>query len=428
MHDESDADATGMPADGLAASTADEFVNVDDLLEPSAAHDPLYHEVWDKVLAREAKPSARGGGALLLVTAVLFVLSFRVLKFDAVSVVILVAAVFFHELGHYAAMKLFGYTDLRIFFIPFFGGAAAGKKRGGPAWQQGIVLLAGPLPGILLALPLCLAGEALALPQEWVRSAATMFLGMNFLNLLPIEPLDGGRLVQLTLFSRHPLLETLFRLIAVAGLGLLAVFGGWMLGIVALFMLITLPMSYRRAKQRIDLRRARPDLPSDLAALDDSDRQDLYARATQVIKIAEGQRPRGHAQALANTIGQLHTEVVTHPPGPAATVLLLGTYMGSLVVGIVLSVIVALQLRPDLPELPKPPPAMRAAEQRLLIQIHYSRAAFTVDAEFARNPGNCGADTRILANSATMLVPRHTTGLSHEEQHSLARVVDHSRV
>jgi hypothetical protein len=339
-----------------------------------------------------------------------------------------VAAVFFHELGHYAAMKLFGYTDLRIFFIPFFGGAAAGKKRGGPAWQQGIVLLAGPLPGILLALPLCLAGEALALPQEWVRSAATMFLGMNFLNLLPIEPLDGGRLVQLTLFSRHPLLETLFRLIAVAGLGLLAVFGGWMLGIVALFMLITLPMSYRRAKQRIDLRRARPDLPSDLAALDDSDRQDLYARATQVIKIAEGQRPRGHAQALANTIGQLHTEVVTHPPGPAATVLLLGTYMGSLVVGIVLSVIVALQLRPDLPELPKPPPAMRAAEQRLLIQIHYSRAAFTVDAEFARNPGNCGADTRILANSATMIVPRHTTGLSHEEQHSLARVVDHSRV
>jgi Zn-dependent protease len=401
MHDESAPNPMGMPADALAPSDADEFVDVDDLLAPTAADDPLYREVWDKVLAREAKPSARGGGALLLVTAVLFVLSFRVLEFDAVSVVVLVAAVFIHELGHFAAMKLFGYTDLRIFFIPFFGGAAAGRKRGGPAWQQGIVLLAGPLPGILLALPLCLAGEVLAVPREWVQSAATMFLGMNLLNLLPIEPLDGGRLVQLTLFSRHPLLETLFRLVAIAGLGLLAVFGGWILGVVALFMLVTLPMSYRRAKQRIELRRTRPDLPPDLATLDDGDRQDLYARATQVIRIAQGQRPRGHAQALANTIGQLHTEVVTHPPGVAATVLLLGSYVGSLFVGIVLAVIVALQLRPDLPEIPNPPrPPMRPAEQSQWPPV--------------------GGDRFLHGVGSSNGVPRHTKGLSRETQHRFA--------
>src|SRR5262245_21653022 len=88
MHDESGPELEQAPADGLVASTADEFVNVDSLLEPSAADDPLYREVWDKVLAMEAKPPSRGGGAVLLITAVLFVVSFRVLEFYAVSVLV----------------------------------------------------------------------------------------------------------------------------------------------------------------------------------------------------------------------------------------------------------------------------------------------------------------------------------------------------
>jgi len=356
MQHEPGPDPLWMPGAEPGASHTDEVVDAEALLEPSVADEPLFHEVWEKVRALESKSPRRGGGTMLLVTAVLFALSFRVLKVDTVTVVVLLAVVFIHEMGHLAAMKVFGYTDLKILFIPFVGGAAAGKKRGGPGWQQGIVLLAGPLPGILLALPLCLAGEALELPQEWVRLAAIMFLGLNLFNLLPFEPLDGGRLLQLTLFSRHPLLELLFRLMAVAGLGLLALVFGWLLGVIALFMLITLPMSYRRARQRIELRAVRPDMPVEMTDLDDDDRRELFESARCVFRFADGREPKGYAQGLANIIRQLHTEVVTRPPGVVATILLLGTWAGSLVTGIVLSVILAFQLKPEVPPGRRPPP------------------------------------------------------------------------
>ena len=34
---------------------------------------------------------------------------------------ILVGVLFVHELGHWVAMRVFGYRNLKMFFIPFFG-------------------------------------------------------------------------------------------------------------------------------------------------------------------------------------------------------------------------------------------------------------------------------------------------------------------
>src|SRR5262245_57515496 len=75
-----------------------------------------------------------------------------------IEVGMLVGVVLFHELGHMIAMKIVGYRDVRIFFIPFFGGAAAGTKRGVARWKEGIVLLCGPLPGIVLGVVLSYIG------------------------------------------------------------------------------------------------------------------------------------------------------------------------------------------------------------------------------------------------------------------------------
>src|SRR5688572_20446150 len=60
--------------------------------------------------------------------------------------------VLFHELGHFFAMKFFRYKDLGIFFIPLLGAYVSGTKREVSQKESAIILLAGPLPGIILGI------------------------------------------------------------------------------------------------------------------------------------------------------------------------------------------------------------------------------------------------------------------------------------
>jgi Zn-dependent protease len=122
------------------------------------------------------------------------------------TIALLVVALFVHEGGHWLAMRAFGYRDTRIFFIPFFGAVTAGRKLGAPGWQECIVLLMGPTPGIVLGIALLMLAHPA--PGSPIRVAASTLLVLNTVNLLPLSALDGGRLMNRLLFSRHPLLET----------------------------------------------------------------------------------------------------------------------------------------------------------------------------------------------------------------------------
>jgi Zn-dependent protease len=156
---------------------------------------------------------------------------------------LLIGVLVFHELGHLAAMRMFGYRNLRMFFIPFFGAAASGRSYDVSGWKRAVVSLMGPLPGIVVGLVLgILAAKQHSLP---LLEAALLLLAINALNLLPIVPLDGGRLMEVTIFARHPVFDAIFRAIA-AGVLML----GWFIGlrvlaILGVFMLLGLPMSFR---------------------------------------------------------------------------------------------------------------------------------------------------------------------------------------
>jgi hypothetical protein len=63
---------------------------------------------------------------------------------------LITAIVGFHEMGHFIAMKAFRYKDLGIFFIPLLGAYVSGSKREVSQKESAIILLAGPLPGIVL--------------------------------------------------------------------------------------------------------------------------------------------------------------------------------------------------------------------------------------------------------------------------------------
>src|SRR6267154_5633785 len=77
--------------------------------------------------------------------------------FHSYKILLLITAiVMFHELGHFFAMKYFRYSDLGIFFIPLLGAYVSGSKREVSQKQSAIILLAGPLPGIILGIILYL--------------------------------------------------------------------------------------------------------------------------------------------------------------------------------------------------------------------------------------------------------------------------------
>jgi hypothetical protein len=74
----------------------------------------------------------------------------------------------------------------------------SGERKNTPAFRQEIiVLMAGPLPGTVLGAFLCSS------PNHWVHRAGLLSILINLANLLPFEPLDGGRIMRRLLYLRH---------------------------------------------------------------------------------------------------------------------------------------------------------------------------------------------------------------------------------
>jgi Zn-dependent protease len=116
-----------------------------------------------------------------------------------------------HELGHLLAMQLFGYRNTSMLFIPFFGGVAMGKNEQATLSQKFWVLILGPLPGILLGI-IMLSTSNINSSWFWSKGFGLWMVGINLLNLLPIYPLDGGKIVSL-LLQPYPYLGVGFKII-----------------------------------------------------------------------------------------------------------------------------------------------------------------------------------------------------------------------
>jgi Zn-dependent protease len=100
---------------------------------------------------------------------------------------------FVHEYGHVHAMRKTGMKVRGLYFVPFLGALAVSQDAFTSRRQQAYVALNGPIWGSALALlPAGLwlwTGEA-----TWAAVAAWWAL-LNLFNLLPITPLDGGRVM-----------------------------------------------------------------------------------------------------------------------------------------------------------------------------------------------------------------------------------------
>jgi Zn-dependent protease len=286
-------------------------------------------------LADQDTPSQKRGRALLLLLSTMVVFAAALLwafGFSALGLklaLLLIGVLLLHEAGHYLGMRLFGYRDLRMFFIPFFGAAVSGRKHAAPAWQQAIMLLLGPLPGIALAVLLCVIVTPVSdwLRDDWSAIAALAALGLlliNGVNLLPLVPLDGGRLLRLLIFDRHPFLESGFLLFSAFGLAVVGwILGWWVLGVLAVAVLIGVPFQYRKRRRIEALRREVPDMPGNLNDLTDVHRRTLFRFA----------RPGAldDATECATEMKTLHEKAVTYRPTIIPTIGLLSLYVAAII-------------------------------------------------------------------------------------------------
>ncbi len=164
---------------------------------------------------------------LFLLSGIVFVALFLFLGNSLSYLLNLFLVLLFHELGHYFAMHFFGYKNKSIFFLPF-GAVTIGEKENKKAYEEFIILLAGPLPGLLLGTAITILTtiypDFFGSHTQSLKELGLLFIIINYLNLLPIYPLDGGKIVEILFLLRYPKAQFYFYVIGTLLTGLATIY------------------------------------------------------------------------------------------------------------------------------------------------------------------------------------------------------------
>lgn len=120
------------------------------------------------------------------------------------EVIMVFMIVFVHEMGHALAAHYFKWNIRKIELLPFGGVAEMNESTNRPMREELIVVLAGPFQHLWM-----IGLSFLFLPFSfWTVQDHQLFLMHNLMilgfNMLPIWPLDGGRLVHLLCCKHWP--------------------------------------------------------------------------------------------------------------------------------------------------------------------------------------------------------------------------------
>ena len=127
--------------------------------------------------------------------------------------VLLMISLFFHESGHIWAMKRCGLKTKGIYFIPFLGAAAVSEGTFETRKNEAYIAIMGPIWGFALAV-ITLIGYYVTGNALFAASAGWMAM-VNLFNLLPINPLDGGRIMKSIAFSIDSKMGLIFLVIGI---------------------------------------------------------------------------------------------------------------------------------------------------------------------------------------------------------------------
>jgi Zn-dependent protease len=161
--------------------------------------------VWLLAAGKMGKMLTTGGTMLLSMLAYSWIFGWRY----AVGFVLLI---FVHEMGHYLAARKRGLAVGAPTFVPFVGAWIEMKQIPHDVETEAFVGFAGPLAGTAAALACYwLARET---GSELLLALAYSGCMLNLFNLIPVSPLDGGRITAIispkVWLAGVPLLAALF--------------------------------------------------------------------------------------------------------------------------------------------------------------------------------------------------------------------------
>ena len=299
---------------------------------PSFARDgDLFRVVLAKLRQGDGGQKTKSLFTLSLIVFVAVSWLFQVRSLPAIA--LLVVVLFLHELGHALAMRALGYRDVQILFLPMFGAVATGRRTSSALWRECVVLLAGPLPGLLLGTVLAMSPWAQSSP--WGQTFSALLIGINAFNLLPLEPLDGGRLAGCLVFSRAPRLRANSAI--VMSLILIYVLNtSLVVGVIILFAFTIPQVAQRRAAKVATVLRRIPEfrdaaLPPEIAAADTEALHGIFEHCAKTVRDA-ALRPFDELGNHLERQTRLVYEILKVKPIPARFALPFGAlYLGILV-------------------------------------------------------------------------------------------------
>jgi Zn-dependent protease len=136
---------------------------------------------------------AKTAGSMLISIVVYYFVLFRNLPIAITFVVLMLI----HEMGHVIATRYYRMSASPPIFIPFMGAVINLRESPPNAWVESVIGMGGPLLGTIGALgcyALAMSFPAgSALNVELLVGTQLAFI-LNLFNLLPVPPLDGGRI------------------------------------------------------------------------------------------------------------------------------------------------------------------------------------------------------------------------------------------
>ena len=146
------------------------------------------------------------GGSLMLLALIFVPLggSSDMLFYGLISFGMLIASIFLHELGHAWGCLIQGIPVRRIML--YGGGGFCERSASATPYEEELIVAMGPIVNLVIWAVASLLAPMMADPtMAWALYwLGQMNLFLALFNLLPVMPLDGGKLFQLLLMRFMP--------------------------------------------------------------------------------------------------------------------------------------------------------------------------------------------------------------------------------